>query len=144
MPYREFEIWRQRIWVLYREELIRSGSSELEAEENVQLNISQTMPAGNLLPGNYVFNVMNEGQPVGSVWLNDHESEWFIYDIEIAESERGKGLGRATMKAIESFVRDNSGTAISLSVFGFNKVALRLYETEGYEVTRLAMKKILT
>jgi ribosomal protein S18 acetylase RimI-like enzyme len=87
---------------------------------------------------------MKDEEHVGQVWLNEKNSEWFIYDIEVFEKYRGKGFGRETMKAIEVHIRTNGGKVIGLSVFGFNKVAQKLYETEGYEVTRLSMQKKLT
>lgn len=143
MNHEEFTNWNERIWIAYRSELIKSGSTEVEAEQNVQLNISQTMPEGVPLAGNYIFNVHENEENVGAVWLNDRDSKWFIYDIEIGELHRGKGLGRATMQAIETFIKENGGTEISLSVFGFNHIARNLYESEGYEITRLALTKKL-
>jgi ribosomal protein S18 acetylase RimI-like enzyme len=102
------------------------------------------MPDGKLVAGNYVFDVMKDEERVGHVWLNEKNSEWFIYDIEVFEQYRGKGLGRETMQAIEAHIRTKGGNVIGLSVFGFNKVAQKLYETEGYEVTRISMQKKLT
>ena len=140
----EFTKWNERVWIAYREELMQAGLSETEADQNVAQNISQTMPDGIPLSGNYIFNVVSNQDNVGAVWLNDRETNWFIYDIEIDQSHRGQGLGRETMRAIEAFVKANGGTEISLSVFGFNEIARKLYETEGYETTRLAMTKKLT
>ena len=136
-------VWNERIWRLYREELIRAGSSEAAADENVRENLAATMDGEALKPGNFVFDVVEDGVSVGNVWLNERLGEWFIYDIEIFEPHRGRGLGRATMQAIESHVRAHGAKEIGLSVFGFNKVAQNLYLSEGYEVTRLSMQKRL-
>lgn len=138
-----FASWNVQIWKLYRDELIRSGMSATAADENVDRNIEETMPNGVLLEGNFVFDVMHQDVSIGSVWLSDKGSEWFIYDIDIDETQRGKGFGRQTMKAIEEFVRSHNGVSIGLSVFGFNTVALKLYETEGYETVRISMQKKL-
>lgn len=138
-----FAEWQDHIWPSYRDEMVRSGMSEEAADENVKQNIANTMPDGILAPGNYVFEVWREDERVGSTWLTDRFSEWFIYDIEIKEELRGQGLGRETMRAIEDYVRDMSGKSIGLSVFGFNTVARKLYESEGYETTRILMKKTL-
>jgi len=47
------------------------------------------------------------------------------------------------MHLIEEFIRVQGGVSIGLSVFGFNDVARKLYETEGFETIRLQMKKVL-
>jgi len=143
MNHDEFTKWSNHVWVAYREELLRAGLSETEAELNVRENLAVTMPEGIPLPGNYIFNVVENEKNIGVVWVCDRDSKWFIYDIEIDEHLRGQGLGRATMRAIEEFVKGKGGSEISLSVFGFNEVARKLYETEGYETTRLAMTKKL-
>ncbi len=138
-----FEVWQSRIWDSYREELIRAGSSETAADEDIERNKKETFPDGKLAPGNIVFEIMHDGQAVGYVWLAVRDGEWFIYDIEINENQRGQGLGRATMRAIEEYVRASGGKKIGLSVFGFNTVAQKLYLSEGYEITRLSMSKTL-
>jgi ribosomal protein S18 acetylase RimI-like enzyme len=144
MPPASYDNWKDQIWKAYREEMIRAGTSEPAADENIQDNIKELMPNGKLTPGNFVFDVMNAEDHVGYVWLNEKNSEWFIYDIEIIEKYRRRGFGRETMQAIEAHIRAKGGNVISLSVFGFNKVAQKLYDSEGYEVTRLSMQKKLT
>jgi ribosomal protein S18 acetylase RimI-like enzyme len=143
MPPASYDKWKAQIWKAYREEMIRAGTSEAAADENVQENIKELMPDGKLTPGNFVFDVMKAEDHVGYVWLNEKNSEWFIYDIEVFEKYRGRGFGRETMQAIEAHIRAKGGNVIGLSVFGFNKVAQKLYETEGYDVTRLSMQKKL-
>ncbi len=140
----DFEIWNARVWVEYRNELIMAGMTAEAADENVATNIAQTIPEGKLSEGNYVFTVWNDDEKVGAVWLADRAGEWFIYDIEIDENLRGQGLGRATMRNIEEFVRTQEGISVSLSVFGFNKIAQNLYLSEGYETIRWSMTKKLT
>jgi ribosomal protein S18 acetylase RimI-like enzyme len=143
MPPASYDKWKAQIWKSYREEMIRAGTSEAAADENIQENIRELMPDGKLTPGNFVFDVMKAEDHVGYVWLNEKNSEWFIYDIEVFEKYRGRGFGRETMQAIEAHIRAKGGNVIGLSVFGFNKVAQKLYEAEGYEVTRLSMQKKL-
>ena len=101
------------------------------------------MPNGVLSPGQFAFEVLDDDTHIGNVWLAQNGSEWFIYDIDIEEKFRGEGLGRATMRAIEDYVRSQSGTEIGLSVFGFNTVAQNLYLSEGYTTSRLSMSKSL-
>lgn len=139
-----YQDWRHSIWKSYFQELVRSGLSEAAAQKNVDDNIAATMPEGVLQPGNEVFEIHHDGESIGVVWLWQDGTEWFVYDIDLEEQHRGKGLGRKTMQAIEAHVRAHGGTAIALSVFGFNQVARNLYESEGYETTRLQMKKTLS
>ena len=139
----DFEIWNAHIWVQYRAELVMAGMTEEAADANVAENIATTMPEGKPAEGNFVFTVWHEDEKVGAVWLAERAGEWFIYDIEIKESLRGRGLGRTTMHNIEEYVRNQGGTAVSLSVFGFNKVAQNLYLSEGYETVRWSMTKKL-
>lgn len=101
------------------------------------------MPGGKLAPNNFAFEAIHEGLSVGIVWLVKQDDEWSIYDIDIDEEHRGNGLGRKTMHAIEQYVSEQGGTAINLSVFGFNEVARKLYESEGFETVRIQMKKKL-
>ena len=138
-----FDRWWSRLWTEYRAELIAAGSTDAEADENISQNLSAVYPDGQLAPGNHVFDVINEEDVVGCVWLADRGDEWFIYDIEVTESLRGRGMGRATMQAIEQFVRGRGGNRIGLSVFGHNATAQKLYLSEGYEITRLSMLKKL-
>jgi GNAT superfamily N-acetyltransferase len=143
MPKDRFDSWRERLWISYHQELIEAGYSEEAASQNVADSIAESMPGGVLAANNFVFDLAHDGKPVGVTWLVQKGSNWWIYDIEVVESLRGKGLGRQAMKAIEEHVRNNSGTSISLSVFGFNSAARRLYESEGYETVRVSMKKLL-
>lgn len=138
-----FAIWSPRTWASYREEIIRAGMSEEGADENIAQNIAVTMPGGVLAAGQYVFDVRDGATTVGAVWLAERATEWFIYDIEIDAEHQGKGFGREAMRRIEEFVRAHGGRTIGLSVFGFNRVAQRLYMSEGYETTRLSMQKKL-
>ena len=143
MPAERYDHWHKNIWKLYFDELVRAGFSEEYARENCDQGIEHSMPGGKLAPNNFAFEVTHDSQSVGIVWLVKQDDEWSIYDIDIDEEHRGKGLGRKTMKAIEHYVAEQGGTAINLSVFGFNDVARKLYETEGYETVRIQMKKKL-
>ena len=139
-----YAIWSERVWTSYREELVLAGESEAAANENVARNREATMPDGALAEGQYVFDVRNDDEPVGVVWLAERDTEWFIYDIEIDASHQGRGFGRGAMRCIEEYVRERGGTAIGLSVFGFNERAQALYRSEGYDVVRISMSKKLT
>lgn len=143
MSDQRFAIWSKKIWELYEQELIDSGIKAEAARKQCDEGREASMPNGVLQPGNIVFESFDNDESVGVVWLWIDGTEWFIFDIDIDEGHRGKGFGRATMQAIEAYVRQQGGTAIGLSVFGFNEIAKRLYESEGYETKRIQMKKKL-
>jgi ribosomal protein S18 acetylase RimI-like enzyme len=135
--------WQARLWDAYLGELIQAGYAEAVAKENVEASKRESMSGGKLAENNFAFDIVSDGETVGVVWLFKRNVDWMIYDIEIDENHRGKGLGRRAMHAIESYVRNNGGNSIGLSVFGFNETARTLYESEGYETIRLSMKKLL-
>ena len=143
MSEQRYAIWSKRIWELYEQELVDSGISQSKAKQQCDEGREASMPNGVLQPGNEVFESFHNNESVGIVWLWIDNNEWFIYDIDIDEEHRGKGLGRATMRAIEAYVKNQGGTAIGLSVFGFNEIAKKLYESEGYETKRIQMMKQL-
>ncbi|MEN9603344.1 MAG: hypothetical protein RL545_33 [Actinomycetota bacterium] len=138
-----YAVWHTRIWELYEAELIQSGVAEEKARIEAKEGYEHSMPNGVLAPNNFALDVIHNNEPIGVVWLVKQNEDWFIYDIDIDEPHRGKGLGRQTMRAIEQFVKDNHGRSIGLSVFGFNEIARNLYVSEGYETTRYQMKKTL-
>jgi ribosomal protein S18 acetylase RimI-like enzyme len=139
--------WLASMWVGYREELLGAGMSEAEADQNIERNRSQLLDGDQLVAGQFVLDVLDEGEAVGSLWLANQspqgQSAWFIYDIVIDEKFRGRGLGRQTMTAGEEFVKARGGTRLGLNVFGPNAVARRLYESMDYQVMAVSMFKNL-
>jgi len=135
--------WASNIWQVYYQELLQAGFSEEYAKENSAPDESNSVEFGKMNPGNFVLEVVNEDLAIGNVWLVQKENEWWIYDIELDEEHRSKGLGRLALQAIEQYVKDQQGNKLNLSVFGFNKIAQNLYLSEGFEVTRIQMHKNL-
>jgi GNAT superfamily N-acetyltransferase len=123
----------------YRKELLDSGLSLDEAEENIARNSS-------LFEDQFFLNVLLEGEKVGTLWLglrNGVGPDWWIFDVVIDEPHRGTGLGRPTLRAAEDFVTSRGGTRLGLNVFGPNDVARHLYDAAGYVVSTLQMYKDL-
>ena len=83
---------------------------------------------------------------IGSVWIElQHRrttSAW-IYDIVIVPEQRGRGYGRALLRAAEREVERHGVKSIALNVFDRNTAAHHLYGSSGYEVTSLSMRKRL-
>jgi len=135
------------LWRDYRAEFIAAGFSEEKADESVAHSKRSYFPDQILAPGNFIFYAYDAGEKVGKLWLHSVEregnTEWSIYDVETFADSRGKGFGRKIMVEAEDYVRAAGGDSISLSVFGNNHVARKLYESLEYETIRVGMKKKL-
>jgi len=143
----ELSAYFDNLWKDYRVEFIEAGFSTEYADENIESSKKQYFPKGKLAPGNHLFYAFNDGVKVGKLWLcsveREGKTEWSVYDIETFDGFRGKGFGRSIMLEAENFVRSKNGASISLSVFGNNIVARKLYDSLHYETIRVGMKKNL-
>ena len=95
-----------------------------------------------------MFRVLVGDGAVGWLWLGlsapdgDPLMAW-VYDVEIDPAYRGRGYGRAAMLLAEAEARSAGMTSIGLNVHGQNAVARSLYDSLGYAVMALQMKKPL-
>jgi ribosomal protein S18 acetylase RimI-like enzyme len=87
------------------------------------------------------------GEAVGHAWVELRRpsvgGDAWIFDIEVLENQRGKGFGRALLRATEREAAAHGVTTMGLNVFGANTVARGLYESSGYETVTLQMRKRL-
>ncbi|WP_428839733.1 GNAT family N-acetyltransferase [Agromyces italicus] len=76
---------------------------------------------------------------VGMIWLGPHPREvdgvWWAWGIEIDETARGRGFGRAAMRLAEDYVATRGGHELALDVFGFNTRSRALCQSLGYQIT---------
>ena len=88
----------------------------------------------------YVFIAQNtEGKIVGTVTLLhvpklDKNYKTLIEDLVVDESERGKGIGKMLMKAVETKARQLGAVEISLTSKPHRVAANNLYKSLGYKV----------
>ena len=75
--------------------------------------------------------------------LNGVKPYTFIYDIELTQENRGKGLGKELMQLVEIETRKLGCISIGLHVYGHNAAAVALYEKSGFQTTSRMMKKDL-
>lgn len=140
--------WLVLMWSQYADEIVGAGFTPEEAKQNIERNKKSLFENDIPNDGQRIFDVLDDDVAIGSLWLAKREDgnsgEWFIYDIVIDPEHRGKGLGRSTMQAAEEYVRSEGGTRLALNVFGPNTVARTLYESMGYSVLAIGMKKELT
>jgi ribosomal protein S18 acetylase RimI-like enzyme len=132
----------------YAGEHIRAGNwSPDRAEELAAKQTDDLLPDGVHTHGMLLLAAETSSAGlIGMVWVAlEHEragSAW-IYDIEIVAEQRGHGYGRSLLRAVEREVEQRAGKSIGLNVFGGNAVARHLYESSGYEITSLHMRKTL-
>ena len=135
-------------WTEYRESLLGAGFSAQEADLNIERNKSEILDGGFPRPHHHFLDIRHENQSVGTLWLASQEDrapgQWFGYEFTIQPAYRSRGLGRETMRAAEHYVLAHGGTSIALNVFGPNTIARALYESMGYEIQNIGMKKTLS
>jgi ribosomal protein S18 acetylase RimI-like enzyme len=145
----EFEAIRAGMIREYAAEHVRAGNwSADEAEARATAQTDELLPQGVDSPDMFLLTAIDpEDVQVGHVWVGLKRpfggSGAWVYDIEIDPSQRGKGFGRALLQAAEEEALRRGVTTMGLNVFGPNNVARSLYESAGYEVASLQMRKEL-
>lgn len=131
----------------YAEQKSSLGSIEPKAaREQARAETQAMFPGGSLPEGHVILQATADDEPLGHVWLGPHRNEpalAFIFDLLVSETARGKGLGRKLLLTAEDWARAQGFAALSLHVFGANKGAIRLYQSQGYTTTDLVMRRSL-
>jgi ribosomal protein S18 acetylase RimI-like enzyme len=145
----EWNEWMPRQLAGYAEHIAASGEmSEADAREKARADTARTFHAGYGTPGQLVFRILAGAEAVGWLWLavpgpdRDRLMAW-VYNVEVDPAYRGRGYGRAAMILAEREARSHGMTSLGLNVHGQNKVARSLYDSLGYDVMALQMKKPL-
>ena len=133
----------------YIAERIAAGDRPDDARRIAEEQTASLFPGGRPAPGQLVYRVIDDdGTAVGWLWIGPHSpdrvTDFWVWNVEIDESHRGRGLGRSTMLLAEEAARAQGATRLGLNVFGPNVVARRLYESLGYATTAVNMRKSLT
>lgn len=149
MTEEEFQEFRTRAVTGYAAAHVDAGNwSEDEAERIAAEETDRLLPDGVATEGMLLLVAETAADgPIGMAWValyDPQERGPWIYDIEIFSEQRGKGYGRALLEALEREVAARGGEVLGLNVFGANAVARRLYESSGYEITSVYMRKRLT
>jgi len=144
----EFDAWQLALAEEYAAEKVAAGTWALEGSVQRALDESAALLPDGLDTERVLIlrAVADDGRPVGRAWVAlDHPrgapDTAFLYDIEVDESARGQGFGRALLAAVEEAVRATGAVALELNVFGRNEVAFGLYESAGYATTSRQMRK---
>lgn len=146
----EYETFYAKLITEYAVVNVEAGNwQEEDSIELAKKDAEFLLPQGRDTPKVLLLSADNSiGENVGYAWIGLERKgpagagAW-IYDIEIRQAQRGKGYGRALLKAAEEETVRNGVSKLGLNVFGPNKIARSLYESAGYEVTQLQMSKQL-
>jgi ribosomal protein S18 acetylase RimI-like enzyme len=143
MTWDEFEEFAEESTRGFAARLVWAGlmPSE-EAASYARLQLADLLPDGIATPL-HLLRMVREVAPgdpvVGHVWVRvgpaeppDEGVDAYVFDIELAEAARGRGLGTATMLAAEQAARDLGADTIRLTVFDRDVPAKRMYERLGY------------
>lgn len=122
-----------------------------DAEAATEEELAALFPGGALLDGHEVYLLRDDAdpasaEPLGHLWigvLRQMSGTLYVFDLEIREDARGRGIGRAAMVFAEHRARALGCRNVALHVFGGNTGAIDLYRSLGYQVIDLTMKKEL-
>jgi ribosomal protein S18 acetylase RimI-like enzyme len=124
-----------------------AGMGEEEAREKADRDFAMLVREGRPVAGQQLFIIeeTETSERVGRVWLGERSREiGFLYDIEIEERFRGRGLGREAMQLVEQEARRRGFVEIRLNVFGGNETARSLYRSLRYVEFSVGMRKRLS
>jgi ribosomal protein S18 acetylase RimI-like enzyme len=145
----EWDEWMPRQLAGYARHIADSGAMPQEdAWAKARADTARSFHAGFVTPGQLVFRLLAGNEPAGWLWLSvpgpdpDRLMAW-VYNIEVDPAFRGRGYGRAAMILAEDEARARGMTSLGLNVHGHNTVARSLYDSLGYDVTALQMRKPL-
>jgi ribosomal protein S18 acetylase RimI-like enzyme len=145
-PFREEEYpaWDDAHRAEYERGLVEfAGLLRDAARAKVAHDIPSVLPDGIATADTRFWVIEDDGRRVGTIFLGIRGGEAWLYDIVIDEAERGRGLGRAAMLALEDEVRALGHDSIGLNVWGGNAVARALYRSLGYDERSVHMRKAL-
>ena len=134
----------------YAKQNVASGRWPAEsAMEFSRAEYQRLLPEGPATKDAHLFEIRESATnlTVGTLWLAVQNSTGtptgYVFNVEIAEEHRRKGYATRAFEALEPICRDLGLASVGLHVFAFNTAARRLYETLGYEVTGITMRKSL-
>jgi len=140
----EYDAWDAAHRAEYARGLVEHvGMPPERAEAKVERDVAHVLPKGLATADTWIWAVENDGRVVGTVFVGLRDGGAWLYDITIAEGERGKGYGRAAMTALEDEVRELGHSTIGLNVWGGNDVARGLYRSLGWAEESVHMRKAL-
>lgn len=148
MPQERYASWMEHTVREYTADLVTMGHDAAEAHEAAARDVETYFPHGSPLPGHHLLDIRDaHDEAVGYLWIGPSATgvaeDWWIWDVYVNESHRGKGYAREAMLRGEEFAASYGARRLGLSVFGFNTGAKALYDSLGYTTTSIKMSKEL-
>ncbi|QIQ05718.1 GNAT family N-acetyltransferase [Streptomyces liangshanensis] len=144
----EYEPWWAAAAERYAQAWIDRGASPELARNKAETARAVTLPEGLATPGVSLSALVHDERVVGTLWVSRREETpeepgAYVYDVVVAEDQRGKGYGRALMLLAERVALGFGAARLGLHVFAGNTPAIRLYESLGYTTTHRNFRKTL-
>jgi GNAT superfamily N-acetyltransferase len=149
MTSEEIAAWRHGSLEGYVADRVAAGEPEEVARSQGEQQFAAHFPDGQPGERHRVHVAEVEGERVGIAWTGPHPrqpedtSRAWLFDIEVDESCRGRGYGRAILTAVENALREDGVRELGLNVFGPNTTARNLYTSSGYREVAVSMSKPL-
>ncbi len=141
----EYEQLRSWLDEDYAQDVAKAmGVTPEEGRAAAEKQLAELLPDGLKSEGHHFWKIVAENDvAVGDLWVLVElaKERAFIYFIGVDEAHRGKGYARAAMQALETTAKPMGASHIDLNVFGDNTTAIRLYQSLGYQVLGMGMRK---
>lgn len=144
----EFPAWREIAIRHHAAQVSRATGKDLDAATKVSRELlAKVLSAGLATEKMNLFVVLDDShREIGWLWLGTSPQDsdaGFVFDIIVDANVRGRGYGRAIMRAAERFFQAQGKSDISLDVADGNDAARTLYESMGYRPVVTSMTKSL-
>ncbi|MCM2392861.1 GNAT family N-acetyltransferase [Streptomyces albipurpureus] len=144
----EFAVWWETGLKGYARSWAARGLSPDQALAKAEADRTAGLPDGLATAGVRLEVLVSQGETVGHLYLGRGEIRpgergAYVYEVEVVEAHRGRGLGRALMLLAEQRALADGVQRIGLHVFAGNTPAHRLYESLGYRTDRVNSAKPL-
>jgi ribosomal protein S18 acetylase RimI-like enzyme len=144
----ECDAWHERDRARYIDSWVQWGVPYEQAAAKADADYRTLLSDGPHTADTVLRVLAHGGQDVGWLWVGlrdrtqSHAPAW-VFNVEVAESRRGRGHGRTLMLLAERECLAADVHTLGLNVFAGNTPALRLYESLGYQSTELHLAKPL-
>ena len=118
------------------DDLVESGTDRNAATDATDDYMRRLLPDGIRTKGHRFRSIRVEGREVGRLWfgpVRESPGDWYLFEIDIDEAERGHGNGRAALQEVISELDLPTTNRLGLNVFDSNSAAIALYESLGFK-----------